>query len=86
VKTMASFRESTPSDKIIRFFDDRKRMVHDLSISGWMVSPIPGNMEDDCANHLGMHWNVVKSLLKKWYGYEVRNIYFLPVLVLKITS
>ena len=43
----------------------RKKLVHDYSITGWMLSPIPMIMADAAANHTGYHRLAVDRLIKK---------------------
>ena len=43
----------------------RKKLVHDYSITGWMLSPIPAIMEDAVKHHTGFHRLAVDRLIKK---------------------
>jgi hypothetical protein len=43
----------------------RKKLVHDYSIAGWMLSPIPDIMEDAAKNNKGFHRLAVDRLIKK---------------------
>jgi len=43
----------------------RKKLVHDYSITGWMLSPIPAIMEDAVKHHKGFHRLAVDRLIKK---------------------
>ena len=43
----------------------RKKLVHDYSITGWMLSPIPAIMEDAAKNNKGFHRLAVDRLIKK---------------------
>jgi hypothetical protein len=46
----------------------RKKLVHDYSITGWMLSPIPVVMEDAAKNHSGFHRNAVDRLITKLFS------------------
>jgi len=46
----------------------RKKLVHDYSITGWMLSPIPLVMADAAAHHTGYHRNAVDRLLTKLFA------------------
>jgi hypothetical protein len=46
----------------------RKKLVHDYSITGWMLSPIPVVMEDAAKNHTGFHRNAVDRLITKLFA------------------
>jgi hypothetical protein len=46
----------------------RKKLVHDYSITGWMLSPIPVVMEDAAINHTGFHRNAVDRLITKLFA------------------
>jgi hypothetical protein len=37
----------------------RKKLIHDYSVTGWMLSPIPAIMEDAKQNHRGWHRDAV---------------------------
>ncbi len=39
--------------------------MHDYSMTGWMISPIPAIMEDASKNHKGFHGHAVDHLIKK---------------------
>lgn len=62
-------------NKMFSFFLNRKKnLVYDLSIAGWMVSPLPDVIKD-AATHVGSDRDAVERLLKKWYGTEVSSNY-----------
>ena len=46
----------------------RRKLVHDYSIAGWMLSPIPAIMEDAATNHIGFHRLAVDRLIKKLFA------------------
>jgi hypothetical protein len=48
----------------------KKKLIHDLSIAGWMLSPVPEVMKDVDSSHDGYHCNAVEQSLKQWLHYE----------------
>ena len=53
----------------------RKKLIHDLSIAGWMLSPSP-EVRMDIMEHNGEHRNAVERLLKRWLLTGVRFLLF----------
>ena len=51
----------------------RKKLVYDLSITAWMVSPMEDIMKDVQDKHHGHHRTAVERLIRKWYQHEVNN-------------
>lgn len=49
----------------------RKNLVHEVSRSAWMVSPIPTVMKDAYDNHNGEDCLVLEKLLWTWFAHEV---------------
>jgi hypothetical protein len=54
----------------------KKKLINDLSICGWMTSPMPEIMRDVLINHDGEHRNAVERILKKWILYDVSELFF----------
>jgi hypothetical protein len=62
-------------DKVIEFWNKRKKKLeHDLSVAGWMLSPKPEIMTDAYSNHSGKDRDAVERLLKKRYIETVSNL------------
>lgn len=60
-------------NKMVEFWNARKKkLINDLSITAWMVSPMPEIMKD-VEKHDGEHRNAVERLLKKWYSSKVSS-------------
>jgi hypothetical protein len=58
-------------NKMVALWNARKKkLIYDLSIAAWMVSPMPEIMED-VEKHDGEHRNAVERLIKKWYSSTV---------------
>ena len=77
--------DETEADKILRFWQLRsKKLKHDLSIAGWMCSPVEEIMQDAKDNHTGQERDAVTSLFKKWFCNEV-SIFFIICLPLSFT-
>lgn len=65
----------TLGDKFVKLWQHRKKkLVHDLSICGWMLSPFGVVMLDAYHNHDGEHRDAVERQLKKWYFHTVSLI------------
>jgi hypothetical protein len=57
----------TLGDRLVQKWEKRKqKLSHDLSIAGWMLSPVPEIMKDASSAHDGDHRNAVERLLKRW--------------------
>ena len=50
----------------LKYLSFIKKLVHDLSISGWMLSPVPEIMQDAYKSHDGTHRIAVERLFKRW--------------------
>lgn len=62
----------TLGDKVKSRWNHRKqKLITDLSITGWMLSPSPAVMKDVNTGHTGMHRNAVERILKKWILHKV---------------
>lgn len=57
---------------VLIFWNRRKpKLISDISISGWMVSPRPEVKADCYQHHTGLHRDAVERLLKKWFMVSV---------------
>ena len=67
--------EETLGDRMkARWNHRKKKLIHDLSITGWMLSPVPEIMIDVAKSHNGDHRNAVERLLKRWVLYNVSSL------------
>ena len=81
VASLHSGSEETEADKILRFWHLRsKKLRHDLSIAGWMCSPVEEIMQDAKEHHTGTERDAVTSLFKKWFCHEVRLTFVFYIL------
>jgi hypothetical protein len=65
----------TLGDKVKSRWDHRKqKLITDLSITGWMLSPSPEIMKDVNSGHTGEHRNAVERVLKRWILHKVSLI------------
>lgn len=81
-------KPKTLGDKVIGYWNSRKKkLVSDVSVTAWMLSPIPEIMTDADKNHKGEHRNAVDRLIEKWFAHEVSWIlcltyfYFYQILI-----
>jgi len=67
--------EETLGDALMRFWDQQKtKLTHDFSISGWMLSPIPKVYEDAKKNQDGnVHQVPMEQLFKKMFYHEAHD-------------
>jgi hypothetical protein len=62
----------TLGDNLKAKWDHRKKkLIHDISITGWLLSPVP-EIRSDTKAHDGHHRNAVERLLKRWILNDVR--------------
>lgn len=62
---------NTLGERVFKRWEVRQnKLIHDLSIAGWMMSPSAEVMRD-AANHEGHHRDAVERLLIKWILFEV---------------
>jgi hypothetical protein len=63
--------DDTLGSKMIAFWNSRKKkLISDVAITAWMVSPLPEIMED-VKTHDGEDRNAVERLIKKWFSITV---------------
>jgi hypothetical protein len=48
-----------------------QKLIHDFSISAWMVPPMPEIREDVRENHTGEHRDAIEQLIDRLFGHEV---------------
>lgn len=78
----SSSLEPNLGEKFEELWNKRKpKLVHDLSISGWMVSPVAEVMNDAKKHHEGYHRNAVDRLLRKWYIHTVSQLWLYVLLL-----
>ena len=64
---------TTLGTKVVDRWEHRKKkLVTDLAITGWMLSPSSEVMEDCFINHDGAHRNALEQILKKWILIKVK--------------
>ena len=59
----------------LRWDHRKKKLIHDLSIAAWMLSPVPDIMSDAYSSHDGEHRNAVERILKRWILDEEVNLF-----------
>jgi hypothetical protein len=65
-------RNEKLGNKMITFWDKRKqKLISDVAVTAWMVSPLP-EIREDVKNHIGEHRNAVERVIKKWFSITVR--------------
>jgi hypothetical protein len=73
--------KDTVGSKMITFWNKRKiKLVSDVAITAWMVSPMPEIM-DDVKQHSGDDRNAVERLIKKWFSVTVSNLFSMNIVV-----